>query len=213
MAKIGNLGVGGEGYMIENMELELMEVKQKNGSVDGNFEISENEFDFNMGQVISKFLSILLDYPTEEKIEKAKALAKFLCSYKEILPDYIIELATEVLNVNFSQDLQADYVEIFDFQTPPFISFCVKGENQNLILILDSIYLSEGVFVDETKLPDEFATVFEFLSLLYLRKRKEKINYMKELLKPILHFPEPNHPLYEKVIKSVKRFIQSKFHD
>ncbi len=168
-----------------------------------------DDFDLVIGQVMSKFLSVLLDYPTEEKVEKVRALAEFLIAHKDIFPDYIVELANEVLNLRFSENLQADYVSIFDFQTPPFLSFCTNAENPNLILILDSIYATEGVYVDETKLPDEFSTIFEFLSLLYSRKRKDKIKYMSAILKPVLRFPEPDHPLYGKVVKSMKNFVQN----
>jgi nitrate reductase assembly molybdenum cofactor insertion protein NarJ len=180
----------------------IMEEENKSDFID-------DDFDFVIGQVISKFLSVLLDYPTEEKVEKAKALAEFLQNHKDILPDYIVELADEVSNLRFSENLQADYVSIFDFQTPPFISFCTRAENSNLILILDSIYASEGVYVDETKLPDEFSTIFEFLSLLYSRKRKDKIKYMSVILKPALRFPEPDHQLYGKVVKAMKSFVQN----
>jgi nitrate reductase assembly molybdenum cofactor insertion protein NarJ len=182
----------------------LMQQEEENKS-----DFIDDDFDFVIGRVISKFLLVLFDYPTEEKVEKAKTMAEFLRAHKDILPDYIVELADEVSNLRFSENLQADYVSIFDFQTPPFISFCAQAENPNLILILDSIYTSEGVYVDETKLPDEFSTIFEFLSLLYSRKRKDKIKYMSVILKPALRFPEPDHQLYVKVVKSMKSFVQN----
>lgn len=157
-------------------------------------------------QAICKLFSLLIDYPTYEKFERAKKIAEVLLLAD--IPDYLIDLCKDVCNMEFSEELQADWIDIFESSIPPYLIAWTQEKNPALLVVLDRIYASENAYVPENEMSDNLSCVFEFLSLLFSQRKYKKIKAMTKFLKYIEKMKEPPHNFYGKVVKSMKKFVQ-----
>ncbi|GBD03240.1 hypothetical protein HRbin19_00521 [bacterium HR19] len=176
--------------------------------VDGKINMNHSEdIEVVKNQAICKFLSLLIDYPTLDKFEKAKKIAQLLVE-SDIIPDYLNELCEEVIGTQFSEELQADWIDMFETSIPPYLLAWVPEKNPALLPVLDRIYASECAYVPQNEMPDNLSCVFEFISLLFSRRKYEKIKAIGKFLKYIEKMKEPEHKLYGKLVKSIKRFTR-----
>ncbi len=165
-------------------------------------------------QEFLKFISLLLQYPTEEIQSIARETE--IVAYEDDELSGLLKMFTDYLQNNPLIQLQENYVHTFDFneKTSLYLTYSKMGDEKErgqILAELKQIYAFAGFELNTTELPDYLPLLLEFAAHTHQKTREDLLQRFREAIAHSQQMLAKNKSPYANLLKGlliiIDRFI------